>query len=265
MQPIRYICLNDMSQGSNPAYNDGEKMIRPLLYSYVLLLALASTVPSAAQAQILPAQALAGTRLDIVATGDVGQVPDVAQIGAGVVTQAGSAANAMAENARRTAATIATLKKAGIADRDIQTSAINLSPQYKYADNQPPVITGYQASNRLGVRFRDIRKAGGILDALVAAGANQIDGPSLSIDKPEGLLDEAREKAMVAARARATLYAKATGLQVKRIISISESVNEPPRIYPMAMMARGKENADTAIEPGEQKLSVSVSVTFELN
>jgi uncharacterized protein YggE len=264
MQPPWCSYLNDMLRGSNPAFHDGEEMIRPFIYRHALLLILATSVPFAAQAQLLPAPVLVGTRLDIVATGDVSQVPDIAQVGAGVVTQAGSAANAMAENARRTAATIATLKKAGIADRDIQTSAINLSPQYKYADNQPPVITGYQASNRISVRFRDIRKAGGILDALVAAGANQIDGPSFSIDKPEAVLDEAREKAIVAARARAALYAKATGLRVKRIVSISESVNEPPRVYPMAMMARAKESVDTAIEPGEQKLSVSVSVTFEL-
>jgi uncharacterized protein YggE len=254
-----------MSQSSNPTFNSGEEMIRFLTISQATAALFASAMPFAAQAQILPQPVLAGTRLDIVATGDVSQVPDVAQIGAGVVTQAGSAAKAMADNASRTATMIATLKKAGVADRDIQTSSINLSPQYKYADNQPPVITGYQASNRVSVRFRDIRKAGGILDALVAAGANQIDGPSFSIDKPEALLDEAREKAMVAARARATLYARATGLQVKRIISISESVNEPPRVYPMAMMTRAKESADTAVEPGEQKLSVSVSVTFELN
>jgi uncharacterized protein YggE len=231
----------------------------------VLALLFISGVSSAAVAQSTAAPVLAGTRLDIVVTGEVSQVPDIAQIGAGVVTQATTAAKAMAENARRTAATIATLKRAGVADRDIQTSSINLSPQYRYADNQPPVITGYQASNRVSIRFRDVARAGAILDALVAAGANQIDGPSLSIDKPDAMLDQAREKAVASARARAILYARATGLQIKRIVSISESVNEPPRIYPMAMMARSKESADTAIEPGEQKLSVSLAVTFELN
>jgi uncharacterized protein YggE len=242
-------------------------MIRPLTYSQTLLLALVATAPYAAEAQsMMPVPpVLSGTRLDVVATGDVTQVPDVAQIGAGVVTQASTAAKAMAENASRTAATIAALRKAGVADRDLQTSSINLSPQYRYADNQPPVITGYQASNRVSVRFRDIRKAGGILDALVAAGANQIDGPSFSIDSPEALLDQAREKAMATARARASLYAKATGMQVKRIVAISESaVEQPPRIYPMALMSRSKESADTPIEAGEQKLSISVSVTFEL-
>lgn len=229
-----------------------------------ILLASAILSPAAAFAQAA-APVIAGTRLDIVATGEVSAVPDIALIGAGVVTQATSASEAMAENARRAATTIAALRKAGIADRDIQTSAINLGPQYKYADNQPPVITGYQATSRINIRFREVRKAGAILDALVAAGANQIDGPNLTIDHPEALLDQAREQAMVQARSRAVLYAKAAGLQIRRIVAISEgSVEAPPRPMAMATMARFKGSADTAIEPGEQKLSVSVAVTYEL-
>ncbi len=207
---------------------------------------------------------LTGTRLDIVATGEVNEVPDLATVGAGVVTQASKAADAMAENARRMAATIASIRKAGIADRDIQTSSLSLSPQYRYTEGQPPLITGYQASNRVTVRFHDVKKAGPILDALVAAGANQIDGPNLSIEHAETLLDQAREKAVASAKARAALYAKATGLRIKRIVAISEGSSDMPRPMPIAMMARSKAAADTSIEAGEQTLSVSLSVTFEL-
>lgn len=210
---------------------------------------------------------ITGTRLDVVATGEVNAVPDIATIGAGVVSQAPTAAAAMADNARRSAATVAAIRRAGVADRDIQTTSVSLSPQYRYAENQPPAITGYQASTRVSVRFRDIRAAGPILDSLVAAGANQIDGPSLSIDKPQPLLDQAREKAISAARARADLYARATGLQVKRIVSISEGSYDmpaPPPV-PMLMMRAQAKEADTSIEAGEQRLAISVSVTFELN
>jgi uncharacterized protein YggE len=235
----------------------------PIVFGSIFL-PLAIFAPGNAFAQN-SAPVINGTRLDIVATGEVEAVPDIALIGAGVVTQAGSAGDAMAENARRMAGTLATLRKAGVADRDIQTSAVNLSPQYKYADNQPPVITGYQATSRLSIRFREVKKAGAILDALVAAGANQIDGPSLQIDHPEPLLDQARERAMAQARARAVLYAKAAGMQIRRIVAISEgNVETPPRPMPMVAMARFKEAADTAIQPGEQKLSVGVSVTYEL-
>ncbi|PTQ12780.1 hypothetical protein CLG96_01115 [Sphingomonas oleivorans] len=231
-------------------------------------LALSALVPALAAAQmpaVTPVPTLSGTRLDIVAEGEVTRVPDVAVISAGVVTQAPTASAAMAENASRMAATIAALRKAGVADRDIRTASINLSPQYRYGENRPPILTGYQASNQVNVRFRDVRKSGAILDALVAAGANQINGPELVVDKPEAALDEARAAAVAKARARAELYAKAAGLSVRRIIAISEqgAVMPPPRPMPMAAKAR-MEAADTAIEPGEQTLSVSVMVTFEL-
>lgn len=228
--------------------------------------ALLSVSPATAQqAQTVPA--IAGTRLDIVATGEVNAVPDIATIGAGVVTQAPTAAGAMADNGRRTAATVAAIRKAGVADRDIQTTAVNLNPQYRYVENQPPVIIGYQASSRISVRFRDIKAAGPILDSLVAAGANQIDGPAFSIDKPAPLLDEARIKAIMTAKSRAALYAKAAGLQVRRIVAISEGSADMPTSPPMPMLmmrAQAKE-ADTSIEAGEQRLSISLSVTFELN
>ncbi|MFS0737690.1 SIMPL domain-containing protein [Sphingomonas sp. 1P06PA] len=231
----------------------------------VAALALAA-IPAAASAQVppTPVPTLSGTRLDIVAEGEVTRVPDVAAISAGVVTQAQTAGQAMSDNAGRMAATIAALKKAGVADRDIQTASINLNPQYRYGENLPPVITGYQASNQVTVRFRDVRRAGAILDALVAVGANQINGPMLSLDKPEAALDEARAAAIAKARARADLYAKAAGLSVRRILAISETGGyEPPRPMPQMMMREAKA-ADTMIEPGEQRLTVSVNVSFEL-
>lgn len=224
-------------------------------------------LPAVASAQVsapAPIQAIIGTRLDILAEGEVVRTPDVATIAAGVVTQAASATAAMSENARRMTAVVAALKKTGVADRDIQTSSLNLSPQYRYGENMPPVITGYQASNQVSVRFRDIKRAGAILDALVAVGANQINGPSFGIDKPEAALDEARALAIGKARARAELYARAAGLSVKRILTISESGGYSPSPPPMAMMRSMEKQADTAIEAGEQKLAVNVSVSFEL-
>jgi uncharacterized protein YggE len=228
-------------------------------------LALAAMLPfAAAKAQeAVSAPNLTGTRLDIAATGEVTRAPDVATINAGVVTQSGSAAKAMADNAGRMTATIAALRKAGVADRDIRTASLRLSPQYRYQDNQPPVLTGYQASNQVTVRFRDVAKAGGILDALVAAGANQIDGPSFTVDKPEAALDEARMQALATAKARADLYAKGAGMRVKRIVRIGEEGGAVPPIRPMMMMARAKGDA-TPVEPGEETLSVTLQVTFEL-
>ena len=185
-----------------------------------------SALPAAALAQapapVAHVQTIAGTRLDISATGEVTRVPDIAIISAGVMTRSATATGAITDNAARMERVRAALKRAGIADRDIQTAKISLNPEYRYQDNQPPQLTGYTASNQVNVRFRDIRNTGRILDALVAEGANQINGPSLTIDKPEAALDEARVKAIADGRARADIYARALGMRVVRLLSVSE-------------------------------------------
>ncbi|PVX28029.1 SIMPL domain-containing protein [Sphingomonas pokkalii] len=241
-------------------------MIRTL--PLAALVALATAPTAFAQAgpvtQALPADA---TVLDVVAEGTTTRVPDLAVIQAGVVIAAPTAAAAMQQNAARMAAVLAALRKAGIAERDLQTTAVSLSPQYRYQENKPPVITGYQASNQVTVRFRDVAKSGPILDILVAQGANNIAGPHLTLSDEEGALDEARRDAIARARARATLYAQAAGLKVERILLISESGSSvPPAPMPMLAM-RAKAFApqeDSAIVPGEQKITASVSVRFLL-
>ncbi len=225
----------------------------------------ASALPAVATAQTV-GPAIVGTRLDIVARGVVTRVPDVATISAGVITQAADARSAMSSNATAVARVLAALRKAGVAERDISTAQIGLSPQYRYAENQPPVVTGYQANNSVSIRFRDVAKSGSILDALVTAGANQVNGPWLTIDKPAAALDEARVDAVKTARARADLYARATGLTVKRVVAMSESNDMPsPVPMPVMMMQRGADAAaKTEIVPGEQEVGVTLSVTFEL-
>jgi uncharacterized protein YggE len=166
----------------------------------------ATALPAAATAQAMaPVAVLSGTRLDISATGEVTRVPDLAIISAGVQTLQPTATAAIEENAARMERVRAALKRAGIADRDIQTSSINLNPEYVYDQNRPPRLTGYRATNTVNVKFRDLKRTGAILDALVAQGANQINGPNLTIDKPEAAYDEARIKAIAAGQARAEL------------------------------------------------------------
>ncbi|HEX8655270.1 MAG TPA: SIMPL domain-containing protein [Allosphingosinicella sp.] len=235
-------------------------MIRILAGASLLALAL----PAAAAAQPVAAQEIGGTRLDVVATGEVTRVPDVARINSGVITQAATATEAIRLNAARMNAVREALRRAGVADRDIQTSNISLQPQYRYAENQPPVLTGYQAANEVSIRFREIAQTGRILDALVAQGANQINGPMLEIDRPESALDEARTAALASARARAELYARALGMQVRRILWVSESgMAGPPMPRPMAVL-RAQSAQVANIDPGEQRLSVALTVSFEL-
>jgi uncharacterized protein YggE len=220
--------------------------------------------PAAAQ-QATITQTIAGTRLDVNATGEVTRVPDVAIISAGVVSRATTASAALQDTANRMDRVLAALKRAGVADRDIQTSSVNLNAEYRYPENQAPQLVGYTASNTVTIRFRDIRNSGKILDALVGQGANQISGPNLVVDKPEAALDEARAKAIASGRARAELYARSLGMRVVRVVAVSESGGYAPPPPPMPMYARAEmASPATKIEPGEQKLQVNVAMTFEL-
>jgi uncharacterized protein YggE len=193
-------------------------------------------------------------------------VPDVAIISAGVVSRSTTASAALQDTANRMDRVLAALKRAGVADRDIQTSSVNLNAEYRYPENQAPQLVGYTASNTVTIHFRDIRSSGKILDALVGQGANQISGPNLVVDKPEAALDEARAKAIAIGRARADLYARSLGMRVARVVAVSESGGyaPPPPAPPMPMMARAYDSAESKIVPGEQKLQVNVAMTFEL-
>jgi len=230
-----------------------------------LMLGVAALPSAAAAQQSTINQTIAGTRLDVSATGEVTRVPDVAIISAGVVSRSTTATGALQDTANRMSRVLAALKRAGIEDRDIQTSNVGLNPEYRYVENQPPQLVGYTASNTVTVRFRDIRNSGKILDALVAQGSNQINGPTLTVDKPESALDEARAKAIAIGRARAELYARSLGLRVVRVVSVNESGGSYPVPPPMPMYARADmAQAKTSIEPGEQKLQVNLAMTFEL-
>ncbi|MEO5578024.1 MAG: SIMPL domain-containing protein [Sphingomicrobium sp.] len=229
-------------------------------------MALVMAVPGTVTAQgATIVQPLAGTRLDVSATGEVTRIPDLAIISAGVQTLQPTATAAIEENATRMERVRAALKRAGIADNDIQTSSISLNPEYRYVENQPPVLTGYRASNTVNVKFRDLKRSGAILDALVKEGANQLNGPSLTIDKPEEAYDEARVKAIAVGQRRAELYARALGKRVVRILSISESGGyvQPPMPYARDAMA-AQSVAKTEISPGTQDIQVSVAMSFEL-
>ena len=227
-------------------------------------------MPASAQTPSVAGYAVAAdsTLLSVSATAEASRVPDIATISTGVVTQAADANAAMRANAQQMDKVREAIKAAGIADRDVQTSGINLHPQYRYAENQPPTITGYQATNTVNVKVRDLTKLGKVLDAFVASGANQVNGPSFEIDKPDEAYDEARRAALEKAQARAEMYAKTLGLKVRRIVSIDEGSGgfRPPVMYGgiRAMAADAGMAKETSVSPGETTLSVSIDVVFEL-
>lgn len=205
------------------------------------------------------------TTVDVTATVEVKAAPDVAQISAGVITTAPTAAAAMKDNAAQMTKVFSALKDAGIAEKDIQTAGINVNAQYAYQDGRAPRVTGYQASNTVSVTLRNLDAAGKTLDTLVTAGANNINGPSFSVENPEDLLDKARADAVRKAQKRADLLANAAGLKVKRLITLSENTQEftpQPRMMMKAMAMEAA--ASTPVSPGQVGLSATVRAQYEL-
>ena len=213
------------------------------------------------------------TLLTVSADGRSVRTPDLAVFTAGVTSQAKTAGAALSANAADMNRVVAALKKAGIADRDIQTSNLSLNPIYAppiqrpdgQYEQQEQRIIGYNATNTVTVRQRKLSEFGRVIDTLVEAGANQVNGPSFQMDEPDAATDEARLAAMKKARARAELYAKAAGLRVVRILSISESGGSnpgPPGVF--ARMAADSEAAPSPVAAGEIQLNANVTVMFEL-
>jgi uncharacterized protein YggE len=238
--------------------------LRPLALASALALSCMTMNACAQNASPASAATSDGTLLSVSAQAEASRVPDVASLSTGVVTQAADANAALAANAKQMNQVMSAIKAAGIAEKDIQTSGINVNPQYKYTDNQPPTITGYQASNTVSIKVREIGKLGEVLDALVASGANQVNGPSFEIDQPEAVYDDARRAALEKAQQRAQMYAKSLGMKVRRIVSISEGGGfQPPR--PMMMAKAAFDSAESSpVSPGETTLTANLDVVFEL-
>jgi uncharacterized protein len=197
--------------------------------------------------------------------GEVRAVPDMAEVRAGVTVAAATAAQALAANSSRMQSVFAALRKMGVPEKNIQTTNFYVSPQYTNGEgNTARRLTGYQVSNDVTVRLEDIGKVGSALDALVAAGANQMNGISFSIQNPAPVLERARAEAVADARTRAETYAKAAGVNLGTIMSISEGGGEAPRPV-MYRMAAAMAAPPTPVAAGEQTVSADVAMVWEIH
>jgi uncharacterized protein YggE len=213
-----------------------------------------------------------GSMISVRGTGKISAVPDVAIVQVGVVTQAPNAKDALAANNESMGRLHASLKEHGIAAKDMQTTQIQVNPQY----TQPrpgqnagqgefvPRIAGYRVDNMVQITERRIDQLGLLLDALVQSGANQIHGISFRIGESEKLLDEARRRAVTDARRKAELLAGEAGVVLGPLISIQEEgAARPPSPRPMMFAARGMDAA-VPVAAGEQELSVSIEIVYEI-
>lgn len=193
--------------------------------------------------------------------------PDMATIGAGVSTEAPTAVAAMQVNAREMTAVIEAIKAQGVAEEDIQTTGVNLNARYDYdRTNRKQVFIGYQVSNRVSVKLREIEEVGGVLDALVAAGATDLNGPSFAIEDDEAAKDQARARAIERGMARAKAYAAMLGSDEVRVLEISEAIQGQSRYA--EVVSRAASDAIVAqaspVQPGRVSTGVSLTIKFEV-
>jgi uncharacterized protein YggE len=226
-----------------------------------LLAAAAVSAPAAAEVQVTAT----GPVVELTVNESVEAEPDVVTIGAGVTSQARTAVEAMRTNATAMTAVIERIKALGVPERAIQTTGVNLGAMFDYDQaSRRQVFRGYQASNRVSVKLRDIQRTGEVLDALVAAGATDLNGPDWSIDDDTAARAQARRQAMETARAQALEYARGAGYSDIRLLEISESIaSQPPMPYMRAEMAQAAD-ASTPVQPGMVQTGVTVRVIYEM-
>jgi uncharacterized protein YggE len=220
---------------------------------------LACGVPLApAQAQLI----IPPATISVSGEAHVSVPPDLAEIDAGVTSEAKTAREASEANNAAMGKVLLALKGAGIAEKDFQTSRLSLQPQYANQSRPGPnVVVGYRASNRVTIQLRDVSKVASVIDTLVGAGANEIGGINFMVSEASKLLDDARTRAIADARRKAEIYAKAAGVTLGSPVSISESSGSMP------MRFRRMETAMIAAAPvaqGEETLQVSVNVSWAI-
>ena len=192
----------------------------------------------------------------------VSVAPDLAQIDAGITSEAKTARETSEANNAAMGKVLLALKSAGIAESDYQTSRLSLQPQYAPNRSAPSPIVGYRASNRVMVRLREVNKLAGVIDTLVGAGANDIGGIGFSVSNASKLLDGAREQALSDARRKAEIYAKAAGVTLGEALAISEEGAASPMAY--RRNVQGIAASATPVAQGEETLQVTVSVSWAI-
>lgn len=200
-------------------------------------------------------------QITVSGQGSVEAVPDMATIVLGVTHQAAEAADAMAQVRTESAAIIRELTELGVADQDMQTRSLSLSPVWsnrRNSNDAPPKITGFVARNTLMIRVRDLETLGGLLDAVLGRGANYFSGLRFGLQNPDPLVDAARKDAVADARAKAELLAEAAGVRLGAVMSITDHGDSGPVMMEAAAVARSAPD----IAAGELTLRASVGVVY---
>lgn len=227
--------------------------------------ALAFTACNSGAPTYITSSELPTANIQVSATGKANMAPDMATVSAGVVTQGKTAREAMFGNATKMTRAFEELEAAGIEKKHITTSQLSLQPRYNYQNRKAPKIDGYEARNTVSAKTYDLDTVGAMLDALVKAGVNNINGVQFSVKDSKAAKEKAREDAIREARAKAEAMASAAGVKLGKLKSLSESGGNF-RPQPMAYAARSLESggASTPVSAGEQEISVTVNMSYDI-
>ena len=232
---------------------------------HALAAAAVLAAPLAANAQTVEIEA-SGPVIELSVYESVTAEPDLVMVGAGVTSEAPTAVEAMRRNAAEMNRVIERIRALGVADKDIQTTGFNLNARYDYdRETQRNVFTGYQVSNRVSVRLRDVEATGAALDALVAAGATDLSGPSFSIEDDTAAKDAARASAVRRAQERAEAYAALYGYDGVRVLAVTEALSgrtDAPEI--MLRSVAMSDAMSPPVMPGEVSTGVSITIRYEM-
>jgi len=204
--------------------------------------------------------------ISISETGEVLAAPDLGVITVSVITEKKTVASAMSENAEKMNEIIKVMKEEGIADKDLKTTSFNIYPRYDYTEDcRKRVLSGYEVNQALQVKIRDLDKVGTVIQEATDSGANNISQLQLTIDDEEALKEEAREQAIEKAKAKAKTLTSQLGVKLGKVISFNENLFSP--YYGGVMYedsALGGKGGAPDIQGGENKISVSVNIVYEI-
>ena len=237
-----------------------------LRYALPLLAATTLAAPvAAAEIQV----ASSGPVVELTLFEQIEVEPDMATVSTGVTSEAPTAVEAMRRNAAEMDRLVAQIRALGIADRDIQTQRINLNPRYDYQRNSQPRFIGYQASNQVTVKIRDVERVGAILDAMVSAGATNINGPHFSLQDDTEVKAEARRRALASGQRQAEEYARAAGYSGVRLLQVAEAIRNTGQMsHDQAIVVTGARLESAAppppVAPGTVASGVAIAVTYEM-
>lgn len=273
-----------MATSTNNWYHDLPPEGKRIMHVLGLILITGLTLSSFAfaysyivSAHVAERAGTSSRQISVNGEGEISLRPDTAVFDAGVITQAKRVSDAQHQNSQRSHVMIDLLKQRGVAEKDIKTISYSITPQYVYSiarpcipescpPQRPPEIVGYEVRNTIEIKVRDLTKTDTLLEDVASAGANEISSLSFRVDDEEIARAQARAKAIADAKMKASVLARDLGIRLGRIVGYSDQEGVPPPIYGgglQMMRADAVESTVPQVQPGEQEIHSSVTVTYE--